>query len=192
MAAEYDVAARLAEGRQAVETTQSYVWASHLLGYQNPDLALNPAQICDWYSSEDGMDLHVLDADHSALQAAAAGADNALGRQRDQLACLAAAWQGDGAASATEFLRRHCDSAENVATTARTAADGLAALRDALWRIVDTKVAAVSAIDNRRQGGAGHLARRRADGHHRRRRPSGGQRIGRSASEVLRGQRYSR
>jgi hypothetical protein len=152
LAAEYDVAARLAEGHQAVETTQSYVWASHLLGYQNPDLTLNPAQICDWYSSEDGMDLHVLDADHSVLQAAAAGADNALGRQRDQLACLAAAWQGDGAASATEFLRRHCDSAENVAATARTAADGLAALRDALWRIVDTKVAAVSAIDNRRQG----------------------------------------
>ncbi len=152
MAAEYDVAARLAEGRQAVDTTQSYVWATHLLGYQNPDLTLHPAQIRDWYSSEDGMDLHAMDADHSALQAAAAGADNALGRQRDQLACLAAAWHGDGAASATEFLRRHCESAENIAATARTAADGLAALRDALWRIVDTKVAAVSAIDNRRQG----------------------------------------
>ena len=152
MAAELDVAGRLGEARQAVDNTQSYVWACHLLDYQNPDLTLHSAQIRDWYSTEDGMDLRVLDADQSALQAVAAAADDALRRQRDQLTSLAAAWQGDGAASAQEFVRRHCDTAENATTVVRTAADALAGLRDALWAIVDKKVAMLSEIDDRRRG----------------------------------------
>ncbi len=151
MAAKLDVTARLAEGRTAVDNTQSYVWACHLLNYQNPDLTLHSAQVRDWYSSEDGLDLHVLDADHFVLQAVSAAADDALRRQRDQLDSLAAAWQGDGATSAQDFVRRHCGTAENVATAVRTAADTLAGLRDALWAIVDKKVAAVGAIDDRRQ-----------------------------------------
>ena len=69
MAAKLDVTGRLAEGRSAVDNTQSYVWACHLLNYQNPDLTLHSAQIRDWYSSEDGLDLHVLEADQSAVQA---------------------------------------------------------------------------------------------------------------------------
>jgi uncharacterized protein YukE len=151
VATEFDVAARLAEGRQAVDNTQSYVWAAHLLGYQNPDLTLHSAQIRDWFSSEDGMDLRVLDADSSAVRAVADAADDVAARQRDQLAALTAAWQGEGAASAEEFLRRHCDAAEQVAASARTAAQALAGLRDTLWQIVDTKVAAVGAIDDRRR-----------------------------------------
>ena len=39
-----DVAARLAEGRAAVEHTQSYVQACHALGYQHRDLTAHPAQ----------------------------------------------------------------------------------------------------------------------------------------------------
>ena len=152
MAAELDVADRLAEARQAVDNTQSYVWACHLVDYQNPDLTLHSAQVRDWYSSEYGMDLRVLDADCSALQAVAAAADDALRRQREQVTSLAAAWQGDGAASAQDFLRRHADTAENATTAVRTAADAVAGLRDALWAIVDKKVATLSAIDDRRQG----------------------------------------
>ncbi len=151
MAAKLDVTGRLAEGRSAVDNTQSYVWACHLLNYQNPDLTLHSAQIRDWYSSEDGLDLHVLEADQSAVQALAAAADDALRRQREQLTSLATAWQGDGAASAHDFLRRHCDTAESVTTSLRTAADALAGLRDALWGIVDKKVATVGAIDDRRR-----------------------------------------
>ncbi|MFZ0832259.1 MAG: hypothetical protein WAM92_04085, partial [Mycobacterium sp.] len=151
MAAKLDVAGRLAEGRSAVDNTQSYVWACHLLNYQDPDLTVHSAQIRDWYSSEDGLDLGVLEADHSAVQVLAAAADDALRRQREQLTSLAAAWQGDGAASAQDFVRRHCDTAETVTTSLRTAADALAGLRDALWGIVDQKVATIGAIDDRRR-----------------------------------------
>lgn len=134
-----------------MDNTQSYVWACHLLNYQDPDLTLHSAQVRDWYSSEDGLDLHVLDADRSALQDAAAAADDALRRQRDQLTKLAAAWQGAGADSARDFVRRHCDGAAKVTADLRAAADALTGLRDALWQIVDKKVAAVVGIDNRRQ-----------------------------------------
>ena len=74
MAEPLDVAARLAEGRPAVDNIGDYVWACHLLGYQNPDLTLHAAQVRDWYGSEDGLDLRVLDGDCAALQAAAAAA----------------------------------------------------------------------------------------------------------------------
>ena len=44
MAESLDVSARLAEGRPAVDNIGDYVWACHLLGYQNADLTLHPAQ----------------------------------------------------------------------------------------------------------------------------------------------------
>ena len=155
MAARFDVAARLAEARQAVDDTQTYVWACHLLDYQNPDLTLHSAQVRDWFSSEDGMDLGVLDADGAAVQAVAATADDVLARQRDQLAALTAAWQGGGAASAEEFVRRHCDTAAQAAASVRSGAEAVVGLRDALWEAVDAKVAAVIAIDDRRQADRG-------------------------------------
>src|SRR6185312_6754495 len=125
MAPKLDVVARLAEARQAVDDTQTYVWACHLLDYQNPDLTLHSAQVRDWFSSEDGMDLRVLDADGSEVQAVAAVADDVLARQRDQLAALDAAWRGAGASSAEEFLRGHCDAAAGVAASMRSAAEAL-------------------------------------------------------------------
>ncbi len=63
----FDAASRLAEGRPAVEAFQDYVWACHLLGFQDPDLTLHASQVRDWYGSEDGIDLRALDADCEAL-----------------------------------------------------------------------------------------------------------------------------
>ena len=67
MAEKFDVAARLAEGRPAVDNIQTYVSACHALGYANPDLTLHASQVRDWYGSEDGLDLRALDADCAAL-----------------------------------------------------------------------------------------------------------------------------
>ena len=124
MADRFDVTARLDEGRSAVENTQSYVWACHLLGYQNPDLALHAAQVRDWYNTEDGLDLKVLDGDCAVLQAADDAIEEVSRSQRAQLAALAAAWEGDGAHAVSDFLRRHCDAADSAAAAVRGTADG--------------------------------------------------------------------
>jgi hypothetical protein len=151
MPARFDVAGRLAEARPAVDNTQCYVWACHLINYQNPDLTQHSAQVRDWFSTEAGMDLRVLDADCASLHAAATAADHASAQQRDQLTHLSTAWQGAGATSAEDFVRRHCDAAEKVVSSMRTAAEAVAGLRDTLWQIVDTKAAAMCAIDDRHQ-----------------------------------------
>jgi hypothetical protein len=147
----YDVAARLDEGRPAVDNTQTYVWACHLLGYQNPDLTSHAAQVRDRYGGEDGLDLRVLDRDCAALQSAAAAAEDALRLQRSQLGALTAAWAGDGADGAGTFLQRHCGAAGSAAAAVRAAAETCATLRDGLWQMVDGKVAAAIGIDDRRR-----------------------------------------
>ena len=126
-----------------------YVWACHLLGYQNPDLTLHAAQVRDWYGSEDGLDLRALDADCAALEAAVAATENALAAQDEQLGALSAAWQGRGADLSREFLRRHGEASAAAAAAVRKTADALAALRDNLWHTVDGKVAAAIAADDR-------------------------------------------
>ena len=70
MATRFDVAARLAEGRPAAERTQTYVQACHAVGYQHPDLTAHGSQVLDWYDTETGLDLRVLDDDSAALSAA--------------------------------------------------------------------------------------------------------------------------
>jgi hypothetical protein len=144
-----DVAQRLAEGRPAVEHTQSYMRACRLLGYEHPDLTSHPAQIRDWYDSEDGLDLRALDGDCAQLRAAAAAVMEALRMQRAQVDELAAAWSGPGAESAVQFLQRHCDAANTAATEVRAAAQRCESLRDNLWHLVDVKVATAIAIDDR-------------------------------------------
>ena len=151
MAEKFDVASRLTEGRSAVDNIEKYVWACHLLGYQNPDLTLHAAQVRDWYSGEDGLDLRALDADCAALDAAVAATENALRLQDDQLAALPSAWQGRGADASRAFLQRHGDASAAAVAAVRTASDALTALRDNLWHMVDGKVAAAVAIDDRRQ-----------------------------------------
>ena len=127
------------------------MWACQLLGYQHPDLTLHASQVHDWYGSEDGLDLRALDADRAALEAAVAATQDALARQDDQLAELSTAWQGRGAESSQEFLRRHVEASATVAAAVRTAAEALATLRDSLWHAVDGKVAAATTIDERTQ-----------------------------------------
>jgi hypothetical protein len=152
MTGRFDVPARLADGRPAVEHTQTYVQACHAVGYQHPDLTAHGSQVVDWYDTETGLDLRVLDDDSAELRAALNTIDEALWLQRAQITEIAAAWTGSGAESATRFLQRHCDAAAEVAAHARAAADGYAALRDKLWQLVDSKAAAAVAIDDRRLG----------------------------------------
>jgi surface antigen len=151
MAEPLDVAARLAEGRPAVDNIGEYVWACHLLGYQNPDLTLHTAQVRDWYGSEDGLDLRALDADRAALDAVAAAADSARQLQEQQVGALAGAWQGRGGDASREFLLRHGAASAAAASAVRDAVDALAVLRDDLWHAVDDKVAGAVTIDDRRQ-----------------------------------------
>lgn len=148
----YNVAARLAHGLPAVDTVAQYVWACQRLGYQHQDLTLHPAQVRDWYGTEDGMDLGALQRGCVALDAAVRASQDALAVQDRQLAQLAAAWQGMGGDAGQEFLRRHGDASSAVAAATRTAAEALAALREDLWRAVSTKVDAAVAIEARAEG----------------------------------------
>ncbi|CRZ15994.1 hypothetical protein [Mycolicibacterium neworleansense] len=144
-----DVAGRLDQGQSAVETIAELVWACGLLGYQHPDLTAHAGQVHDWYATEDGLDLRMLDADCTALAAAAGTAEQALRLQDDQPAVLDGAWQGRGAQAAREFLLRHGSAAQQTVVAVRRAADTVAALRDQLWRAVDTKVGVTERIEAR-------------------------------------------
>ncbi|MEN4398011.1 hypothetical protein ACNQR7_16250 [Mycolicibacterium senegalense] len=149
MAQSADVAGRLDQGQSAVETFAEFVWACALLGYQNPDLTSYVGQVHDWYATEDGLDLPVLDADCAALTAVAGRAEQALGLQDAQLSALDLAWQGRGAQAAREFLYRHADAARQAVSAVRAAVDTLTLLHDQLWRAVDTKVAVTERIEAR-------------------------------------------
>ncbi|OSC23827.1 hypothetical protein B8W69_22880 [Mycobacterium vulneris] len=149
MADRLDVAGRLAEGRAAVEHTQTYVQACHALGYQNPDLTTHLVQVREWYAGEDGLDLRALDRDCAELRAAGVVVAEALRMQRAQVAELAAAWTGPGGDTAVQLLQRHCDTADAVATELRAAAQRCESLRDNLWYLVDSEVATAIAIDDR-------------------------------------------
>lgn len=152
MATTFDVAARLGAGRPAVEHTQTYVWACHLLGYHHPELTACSSQVRDWYDSEEGLDLHVLDGDCTHLWSAAHLVGEALRTQLAQIAALAEAGMGPGAAAATHFLQRHGAAAHAVVAGIRAAAEGCQVLRDQLWELVERKATAVVAIDDRRLG----------------------------------------
>jgi len=151
MADRLDVAGRLAEGRPAIEHTQSYVQACQVLGYHHPDLTSHPSQVRDWYDSEDGLDLRALDHDCAELRAAEAAVAEALHSQRARAGELAAAWTGPGGDCAAGLLQRHCDAASAVVTELRAAAQRYESLRDNLWHLVDAKVATAIAVDDRTQ-----------------------------------------
>lgn len=151
MADRLDVAERLAEGRVAIERTQAYVRACQTMGYEHPDLTSHPSQIRDWFDSEEGLDLRVLDRDCALLRAAGAAAVEGLRIQQQQVAELVAAWMGAGSDAAVAFLQRHCDAANVVATEVRAAAQRCESLRDNLWYLLDSKVGAAIAIDDRSQ-----------------------------------------
>ena len=145
----FDVAGRLDQGRQAVADTQTYVTACHLLGYGHPDLTGHGAQVLEWYGTEDGLDLDVLDADCAALRVMADAAEDALRMQHDALRAVAEAWNGDSGSVAGLFVERHCQAGAAVAGALRASADSCAQLRDTLLRVVDEKVNTATAIDDR-------------------------------------------
>jgi hypothetical protein len=149
MAARFDVPARLAEGREALKHTKTYVSACQLRGFQHPDLTAHGAQVQDWYDAEDGMDLRLLDGDCAELRTVVGAAEEALRVQRAQLGETAAVWRGPGADAAAAFLHSHCDAGEAVATGLRNAAEACETLRDDLWRLIDGKVNAAVGIDDR-------------------------------------------
>lgn len=150
-----DTATRLAQGKPAVDTIAEYVLACGMLGYRHQDLTGHPGQVHGWYTSEDGLDLHALDAQRTALGSATASAGQALQLHESQLHSLSAVWQGSGAQASHDFLLRHSASAAQVATALRSAVETLAELQDKLWRAVDAKVAATVEIEGRRAGQRG-------------------------------------
>ncbi len=143
------VAQRLDEGRPAVDHTRRYLRACQQLGYQDPVLAKGFDPIGDRYDSEDGLDLYLLDGDCARLRAAGATIAEALGMQRGQVGALAMAWTGPGADAAVNFLQRHVEAGQRIVAEVRAAALGCESLREDLWRLVDTKVESVIAIDDR-------------------------------------------
>lgn len=149
VAQRHDVSGRLAEGREAVTHLQTYVAACQRRGYRHPELTGYEGQLADHYDSEAGLDLRALDADCVGMYALADAADEALRAQRQQLVELDGAWRGPGADVAAEFLRQHCDAAAQLTARLRAVAGACGSLRDELWRLVDAKVAAVLAVDER-------------------------------------------
>jgi hypothetical protein len=145
----FDVAGRLAEGVAAVNNTQIYVQACALRGYHHPDLTQHSAQVGEWFRTEDGLDLRLLDADCAVLRSVAQQAGEALEYVRAQIAALDGAWDGEGASAAAEFLRSHADSAARVTAAAETAAAAAERLRDELWRIIGDKADTTVSIDDR-------------------------------------------
>lgn len=143
----FDVAGRLAEGLAALDNTQLYVQACALRGFSHPDLTLHSGQLRDWYRTEEGLDLLVLDADCAVLHAAARSAADAL--QLSQSADVSTAWSGHGGGAAVEFVSRHVGNGGRVADSVDAAARAAERLRDDLWRIVDGKVQATIAADDR-------------------------------------------
>ena len=163
MAARYDVAGRLAEGQAAVDDMQTYVSAGQMRGYVNADLTLHSGQVREWYDTEEGLNLRLLDADCDSLRAVAQTAEEVLRVVRDQAAALDHAWTGGGGGAAAEFLRRHSAAGTEVADALRRAAQAYSVLRDHLWDVVDRKVGATVSIDDRtRSQRAGWLTAARA------------------------------
>lgn len=148
----FDVANRLADARGAIGNTQTLVSACASVGYQHPDLTSHGAQIAEWFGFDDGLDLGILDADCERMRAALTIAEGALRLEDAAAQGLNSAWSGASGSAAAEFVASHRRTAFALVELVRSTADGCASLRDALWRVVDTKVAAAITIDDRRAG----------------------------------------
>lgn len=148
----FDIANRLADAHGAIGNTQMLVSACASVGYQHPDLTSHGAQIAEWFGSDDGLDLGVLDADCERLRAALTMAEEAIRLEDAAAQGLNSAWSGASGSAAAEFVASHRRTAFALVELVRSAADECASLRDTLWRIVDTKVAAAITIDDRRAG----------------------------------------
>ncbi len=148
MAPTFDVPGRLAQGRPSVDAMSEYVWAAHQVGFTDPDLTLHPGQVRDWYGTEDGMDLAVLQRDCAAIDSAVRATRDALAVQEEQTGVLSGAWQGSGAQAARQFLHRHGVASAAVADALVAAAAALQRTLEQLWRAVDAKVETTVAIES--------------------------------------------
>lgn len=146
-----DVDARLAQGLPAVDNAGSYATACRQLGYHG----VSDAALRDWYGTEDGMDLAVLQSDCDALARAASAVQDAATRQAELTTRLAGVWSGAGASAAQQYLAHQNDAATAVSDGLVTATAALATLRDDLWQAVDAKVNAALDIDGRPSGQRG-------------------------------------
>ncbi len=144
-------AGRLAQGERALAHTQTYVAACRSVS----TVLLTPERVDELYRAEDGLRLAALDADGAALAAAAAAAEAALDIERDAVGALSAGWQGGTGSAAMDFLNRQYESAAQVVSGLRLAADTLRGLRAELTMLVDTKIDAAVRIDDRRTGQRG-------------------------------------
>ena len=142
-----DVAARLAQGQATVDAIGEYLWACHLLGWHHPDLTRYRHQAHDWYAAEDGLNLHVLDAECTAMAAAADAVQHEYRLQDSHFRRMAWAWQGAGARASTDLLARHATASDRVANGMHSAATILVRLRDALWQAVNARVLATQRVE---------------------------------------------
>ena len=117
---------------------------------RHPDLTAHPAQIREWYDSEDGLDLHALDADCAQLRAAAAAADEAL---RMAARRAGRAWRRRGRASLVRWQPIHRPTLRGRGAVARALRAAVGGLRVAARRPVAA---------GRREGRAGSVDRRPA------------------------------
>ena len=142
------VAGRRAEAERALAHTETYVAACRSIA----TVLLTPERVDELYRAEDGLRLAALDADAAGLAAAAAAAEGALDIERGAVGVLSGAWQGGTGSAAMDFLHRQSESAAQVVSGLRIAADALRGLRAELARLVDAKIDAAVEIDDRRAG----------------------------------------
>lgn len=143
-----DVAARLADGEDAVDTITTYVAAC--LAVDRPAGGLTVPAVREWYAAEAGLKLDALDADSAALAAMAHTAEESVTVEGEVLATMAQVWQGESGSAAEEFIQRHWTGGAAMVASLRDASAVLASLRDDLGALVDAKVDAVMRFDDRR------------------------------------------
>ncbi len=143
-----DVTSRLAEGLGALDNSQTYVQACVVRGFHHGDLTAHSRQLHDWYGTEDGLDLTVLDADLAVLNAIAAGCSQAWESVRAGAVVLDGAWSGESGGAAIAFVARHGTAAATVVNAVESAGRAVQRLRDELWRVVDEKVRVTLSVDD--------------------------------------------
>ncbi len=143
-----DVAARLADGEEAVDTLTTYVAACRAV--DRPTGGLTVPAVREWYAAEAGLKLDALDADSAALAAMARTAEESVAVEGEVLATMAQVWQGESGSAAQEFVQRHWTGGAAMVTSLREASAALASLRHDLGALVDAKVEAVMRFDDRR------------------------------------------
>ena len=142
-----DVAARLAEGAEAVRAIETYVAASCAIGRARGPLTVTGVR--EAYTAEAGMRLDALEADSVALGGLAGAVEEGVRLEGEALEAVLRSWQGVAGTAAAEFVERHLANGTAVAASLRAASGALRSLREELGSLVDQKVAAAVRFDDR-------------------------------------------